>query len=189
MLLLCSLTFWVFLFEFESISDIRCTCITNFKKFKILNYRRVLQNFSIDGLKVKPPDCYWHNSPLTYSHSDVITGDLLRECQPLFFSLCSFSGIILHLFHKKFEIAFPIYVLWLTIFWILSKNFKEVLSSFWAFHESEDYDLPLLYWIPKLQCPYKKKCLQKYHNTCFSRIGVNLMWILQSSKILLETKL
>jgi hypothetical protein len=78
--------------------------------------------------------------------------------------------------------------------------------------KDEDYDLPLLYWIPKLQCPYKKNvimgaakfstkplskiltsifsvvktCPQKYHDTCCSSIGVNLMWILQYSKDLLE---
>jgi hypothetical protein len=81
--------------------------------------------------------------------------------------------------------------------------------------KGEDIYLPLLYWIPQLQCPYKKNVimgaakfstkpfskiltsifsavktfLQKYHDTCFSRNGVNLMWILQYSKILLETKL
>ena len=32
-----------------------------------------------------------------------------------------------------------------------------------------------------------KTCLQTYHDTCFSRIGFNLMWILQNSKILLDT--
>jgi hypothetical protein len=31
-----------------------------------------------------------------------------------------------------------------------------------------------------------KTFLQKYHGTCFSRIGVNQMWILQYSKDLLE---
>ena len=46
------------------------------KKPKIFNDRRVLQNFSIDGLEVKPPDCSWHNSPFKYSHADIITGEL-----------------------------------------------------------------------------------------------------------------
>jgi hypothetical protein len=32
-----------------------------------------------------------------------------------------------------------------------------------------------------------KTGLQKYHDTCFSRNGVNQMWILQNSKDLLET--
>ena len=72
-----------------------------------------------------------------------------------------------------------------------------------------------LYWIPKLhKCPYKQryitgvaKCsakplskilasiftavktgLQKYHDICFSRNGVNQMWILKNSKDLLETR-
>jgi hypothetical protein len=74
--------------------------------------------------------------------------------------------------------------------------------------KGEDYDLPLLYWIPKLQCPYKKTvimgaakfstkplskiltsifsvvktCAQKYHDTCFSRIGVNLKYVCDSIK-------
>ena len=81
-----------------------------------------------------------------------------------------------------------------------------VLSSFGLSVKDEDSDLTLLYCIPKLQkCPYKQrymitgaaKCstkplseiltsiftavktgLQKYHDTCFSRSGVNQIWIL-----------
>ena len=76
-------------------------------------------------------------------------------------------------------------------------NHKSVLSSFGLSMEDEDYDLPLLYWIPKFHnCPYKQrniagdaKCsskplskistsistavktgLQKYHDTSFSII-------------------
>ena len=62
-----------------------------------------------------------------------------------------------------------------------------------------------MYWILKLhKCPYKqlyivgpdkslskivtsilravKTGLQKYHNTCFSRSGVNLMWLLKKTQ-------
>lgn len=41
----------------------------------------------------------------------------------LFFSFCPFSGIVLHRVHKKFEVVFPIYGLWLTIFRTFSKDF------------------------------------------------------------------
>jgi hypothetical protein len=34
---------------------------------EIFNYRRLLQDFSIDGLKAKPPDCFCHNTPFKYS--------------------------------------------------------------------------------------------------------------------------
>ena len=84
-----------------------------------------------------------------------------------------------------------------------------VLSSFGLSMKVEDCDLPLLYWIPILhKCPCKQryiagatKCstkpfskmltsiltavktdLQKYHDTCFSRSGVNQMWILTKSQ-------
>ena len=76
----------------------------------------------------------------------------------------------------------------------------------------EDHDLPSLYWIPKLhKYPNKKrfiagssKCstkklsilltailtkikdgLHKYCETIYSRSGVNQMWILKNSKVLL----
>jgi len=85
-----------------------------------------------------------------------------------------------------------------------------VLCSFDLSMKIEDCDLPLLYWIPKLhKCPYKqhyiagaakplykiitsiltavKTGLQTYNDICFSRGGVNQMWILKISKNLLET--
>jgi hypothetical protein len=44
---------------------------------KIFNHKRVLQDFGIDDLKAKPPDCSCHNSPFKDSViSHVITGDL-----------------------------------------------------------------------------------------------------------------
>ena len=78
---------------------------------------------------------------------------------------------------------------------------------------SEDYNLPSLYWIPKLhkypnkqrfiagssKCSTKKlsklltviltkikEGIQKYCDTIYSRSGVNQMWILKNSKVLLE---
>jgi len=97
---------------------------------------------------------------------------------------------------------------------------EEILSnhsSFMTSHNikfsSEDRDLPLLYWIPKLHkypnkqrfiagssnCSTKKlsklltiiltkikEGLQKYCETIYSRSGVNHMWILKNSKVLLE---
>ena len=78
----------------------------------------------------------------------------------------------------------------------------------------KNYDLPYMYWTPKLhKCPYKQRyiagssmcstkplsqCLthilttikdglQKYCETIYSRSGINQMWILKNSKELLET--
>ena len=93
-------------------------------------------------------------------------------------------------------------------------NRMSVLSSAGLSMKDVDYDLPLLYCIPKLhKCPYKQrymitgaaKCstkplseiltsiftavktgLQKYHDSCFSRSGVNQMWILKNSKDLMD---
>ena len=79
--------------------------------------------------------------------------------------------------------------------------------------KGEDYDLPLLDWIPKShKYPCKQLCIaraakystktlfklltfilavvktgqQKYHDANFSRSGVNQMWILKHSKDLLK---
>jgi hypothetical protein len=92
-------------------------------------------------------------------------------------------------------------------------NHRSVLSSFGISTKKEEFDLPLLYWIPKLhKCPYKqryiagsancstkplsklltvilsavKNGLQSYCETSHSRSGVNQMWILKNSKDLLE---
>ena len=44
---------------------------------RIFNYKKVLQHFSIDDLKSKPPDCSCSSSPFNYSPSGhLITGDL-----------------------------------------------------------------------------------------------------------------
>ena len=92
-------------------------------------------------------------------------------------------------------------------------NHKSVLISFGIQTTDEELDLPYIYWIPKMQKnPYKhrfiagsSKCstkplsilltkllthikqgLQKYCETSYSRSGVNQIWILKSSKELLE---
>jgi len=93
---------------------------------------------------------------------------------------------------------------------MISKNEiidKSVLYSFGV--KVQEYNLLSLYWIPKLHDrPYKKHCivgaskcssnplstlltsthttaktgLQRYHDTCFSRNGVNQMRILKTLK-------
>ena len=92
-------------------------------------------------------------------------------------------------------------------------NHKSVLTSFGVQSNSEELDLPYIYWIPKMhKNPYKhrfiagsSKCstkplsiiltkllthikqgLQKYCETAYSRSGVNQMWILKNSKELLD---
>ena len=92
-------------------------------------------------------------------------------------------------------------------------NHKSVLTSFGIQANSEELDLPYIYWIPKMhKNPYKynfiagsSKCstkplsilltkllthikqgLQKYCETAYSRSGVNQMWILKNSKELLD---
>ena len=92
-------------------------------------------------------------------------------------------------------------------------NHKSVLTSFGVQSNSEELDLPYIYWIPKMHNnPYKhrfiagsSKCstkplsilltkllthikqgLQKYCETAYSRSGVNQMWILKNSKELLD---
>ena len=92
-------------------------------------------------------------------------------------------------------------------------NNKSVLTFFGIQSNSEELDLPYIYWIPKMQKnPYKhrfiagsSKCstkplsilltkllthikqgLQKYCETAYSRSGVNPMWILKNSKELLD---
>ena len=88
-------------------------------------------------------------------------------------------------------------------------NHKSVLTSFGIQANSEELDLPYIYWIPKIhKNPYKhrfiagsskfstkplsilltkllthiKQGLQKYCETAYSRSGVNQMWILKNSK-------
>ena len=58
------------------------------------------------------------NDPTTFTHSEGINLP--------FFSFCLFSDIVLHRVHQKFEVVFPIYGLWLTLFWTLSKDFTEI---------------------------------------------------------------
>ena len=92
-------------------------------------------------------------------------------------------------------------------------NHKSVLTSFGIQSNSEELDLPHIYWIPKMhKDPYKhrfiagsSKCstkllsilltkllthikqgLQKYCETAYLRSGVNQMWILKNSKELLD---
>ena len=92
-------------------------------------------------------------------------------------------------------------------------NHKPVLTSFGIDPNDDEFDLPYIYWIPKMhKNPYKhwfiagsvrcsnkplsfhltkllthiKQGLQKYCETAYSRSGVNQMWILKNSKELLE---
>ena len=92
-------------------------------------------------------------------------------------------------------------------------NHKSVLTSFGTQANSEELYLPYIYLIPKMHNnPYKQrfiagssKCstkplsflltkllthikqgLQKYCETAYSRSGVNQMWILKNSKVLLD---
>ena len=103
-------------------------------------------------------------------------------------------------------------------FWIYSAsdvldNHKLVPTSFGIQANSEELDLPYIYWIPKMhKNPYKhrfiagsskcttkplsilltkllthiKRGLQKYCEKAYSRSGVNQMWILKNSKELLD---
>ena len=45
----------------------------------------------------------------------------------LFFSFYPFSGIVIH---KKSEVVFTMYRLWLTIFWTFCKDFTEILTVY-----------------------------------------------------------
>ena len=92
-------------------------------------------------------------------------------------------------------------------------NHKSVLTSFGIQTTDEEFDLPYIYWIPKIhKNPYKhrfiagsSKCstkplsilltkllthikqgLQKYCKTSYWRSGINQMWILKNSQELLE---
>ena len=93
------------------------------------------------------------------------------------------------------------------------QNHHSVMLTFGISLQEEDIDLPKLHWIPILhKNPYKQryiadsaKCsnkplsrilrriltavkedLQKYCDTAYARSGVNQMWILKTSKKLLE---
>ena len=50
----------------------------------------------------------------------------------LFFSLCLFSGIVLHRVHQKFQVVLPIYGPWFTIFNTFSKDFTAILIVYYA---------------------------------------------------------
>ena len=92
-------------------------------------------------------------------------------------------------------------------------NQTSVLSAFGIETSKEDHELPSMYWLPKLhKSPYKQryiagssKCstkqisilltkiltvikegLETYSDTAFSRNGMNQMWILKTSKTLLD---
>ena len=111
---------------------------------------------------------------------------------------------------KRQNLATP---LGIAVSWYLPSevldNHKSVLTSFGIHANSEELDLPYIYWIPKMhKNPYKhrfitgsskcltkplsilltkllthiKQCLQKYCETAYSRSGVNQMWILNHSK-------
>ena len=88
------------------------------------------------------------------------------------------------------------------------RNHKSVINSFGINVNDSNFDLPFMYWIPKLhKCPYKQryiagssKCstkplsqylthilttikdgMQRYCENTYSRSGVNQMWILKNS--------
>ena len=92
------------------------------------------------------------------------------------------------------------------------QNQLSVLNTFAILKNQDQFDLPYLYWIPKLhknpckqryitgssKCSTKplsllltklltaiKESLQRYCSTAYSRSGVNQMWILKNSKELL----
>ena len=92
-------------------------------------------------------------------------------------------------------------------------NFFILLHSFGIQSNSEELDLPYIYWIPKMhKNPYKhrfiagsSKCstkplsilltkllthikqgLQKFCETAYSRSGINQIWILENSKELID---
>ena len=93
------------------------------------------------------------------------------------------------------------------------RNHLSVLNTFNIPKNQDQFELPYLYWIPKLhKNPYKqryiagsskcstkplsllltklltaiKESLQRYCSTTYSRSGVNQMWILKNSKELLD---
>ena len=92
-------------------------------------------------------------------------------------------------------------------------NHKSVLTSFRIQTDNEEFNLPYIYWIPKMhKKPYKQwfvvgssKCsikplsilltkllthikqgLQKDCETAYSKSGINQMWILKNSQELLD---
>ena len=71
---------------------------------------------------------------------------ILKGCQPLFFSFYPFSGIVLHLFHKKFEFVFPIFLLWLTIFWTFSNDFTELFIFYDVQFPDNEWPTGLFEW-------------------------------------------
>ena len=81
----------------------------------------------------------------------------------------------------------------------IMEHHMSVLSSFSLSVNDDDYDLRLEFWIPCKQryiaaatkplskivasiFTAVKTGLQKYHDICFSRGGVNQMWMLKNSK-------
>ena len=151
-------------------------------------------------------------SHLGLSYSSGITPvSKLIHCVTLITSLMKiqFRKGSIHLNPKG---AFRYVIHWLTM---LNRKtvHKSVLNSFGIQSNSEELDLPYIYWTPKMhKSPYKhrfiaasSKCstkplsilltkllthikqgLQKYCDTAYSRSGVNQMWILKNSKELLD---
>jgi hypothetical protein len=93
------------------------------------------------------------------------------------------------------------------------QNYFSVLNTFKISKNRYHFELPYLYWIPKLhKYPYQqryiagsskcsttplcllltklltaiKESLQRYYSTAYSRSGINQMWILKNFKELLE---
>ena len=118
-----------------------------------------------------------------------------------FVSSTSSRKVILHIQHLRSQKRKSLIIICLSCLFICGLSLKD-----------DDCDLLLLYWIPKLvsiqtmiiagvaKCSTQplsnsiasiftaiKAGFQKYHNTCFSRTGLNQMWLLKSAKDLLET--
>ena len=100
---------------------------------------------------------YW---PFEFSYSNLSQrpnsfNSFWKDMNFLFLSFCQFSGIVLHRVHKKFEVVFLIYGLWLTILCTFSKDFTK---NCWTLHAINTF-----VW------PKGKQLLQKHGNAYNSR--------------------
>ena len=62
----------------------------------------------------------WIYDLTALTHSESLSNSSFLVFHP-------FLGIILHRVHEKFEVVFPIYGLWLSIFWTFNKDFTEIV--------------------------------------------------------------
>ena len=63
-----------------------------------------------------------------------------------------------------------------------------LLSPFGLSTNDDDFDLPSMYWTPQesIQTTFHS-WICKMYNTCYSRSGINSMWILKNWKDILKT--